>query len=771
MKQIIFLLFLLGISNVMAYEIKWSKQPFVIQKQNNKTIKAQSIKGLFFSKHLPIKQVASILNIEVENQSMDQNDHCGNDFFPHKGINLENTQFEKVKGVDVIHGLWKDGFKYTIITCVKTEKGFKTSTALIRLPFVKRAVSKAYMMQLDFSKDLFSNQSTTYFQQLKDIIVNIQLISNANAQIPDLDPLTDALTDATTAVGELNTTIGDSTTTFNEESDEWQAESERWRNISSSYLDESEAWRLNLADMQEGLMTESEAWRSESEAWRSSLSDTQSWLDEKLSSGNLFKMAVSTAAGAALGSFGMSMALNGITSGLGNLIEYIANTKGRRIENYNALKEAFDGVAASFDKMGSDLDKLVLNLPLLELYEGNDVYSELEVILEKHIDARKGIIAANLKIKEDKITELENLGALYLEQDDLVKVAQVSECITQLTGSSGVKDLEIQINKMEGTLDYLQEMNHSTGKNYTMSSICQKINEMLKKWREAEASVVVAQALLRRASFIRSTEINDNFKEMSGMLNESKIKSMSEKDIKKTERVANKILIKAQDNLSKDLKEKFNQRKFKRAMSKCSEHWCHGNGNFELQVSNISLFGTDQSCAFLLKDIRDGKVLMPPMLSNILFEEGITQSIDEVDMSRLSPTGEIEQLMRLRTKRSGQCFRDKFKDDYSDQITETIGCDNFDQVMDFSSLASCSKDYRDLKMIHGEVIHNLNQSKQAVSAVGEDGDLVISAAISSMGDLRDHTEDLRDGLEILQDPTLNNYKHQELFDTFCSKYL
>ena len=217
--------------------------------------------------------------------------------------------------------------------------------------------------------------------------------------------------------------------------------------------------------------------------------------------------------------------------------------------------------------------------------------------------------------------------------------------------------------------------------------------------------------------------------------------------------------------------ESFNQKKFKRSMSKCNEHWCHGNGNFELQVSNISLYDTDQSCVFLLKDIRDKKVFIPPTLNNILFEEGITESINEVDMSRLSPTGEIEQLMRLRTKRSGQCFRDKFKEDYSDKITETIGCDNFDQVMDFSSLASCSKDYRDLKMIHSEVMNNLDQSKQSVKAVGEDGDLVISVAISSMGDLRDHSEDLRDGLDILQDPTLNNYKHQDLFDTFCNKYL
>ena len=95
------------------------------------------------------------------------------------------------------------------------------------------------------------------------------------------------------------------------------------------------------------------------------LGESQDWLEETFTSGNLFKLALSTAAGAALGSFGMNMILNGVTSGVSKLIDALKNKHDLNEAEIARLKQKFSQMDSTLGDLESELDRLVMSLPLI----------------------------------------------------------------------------------------------------------------------------------------------------------------------------------------------------------------------------------------------------------------------------------------------------------------------------------------------------------------------------------------------------------------------
>jgi hypothetical protein len=785
---------LLWSSPALAYKVKWMFGPKHMQKEGANQVTFQQIKGLALSKYFPIKEAVTIVNLDVKTNKAGNEAKCGKNFFPHQGLKLKDVDISNVYGVDVINGTWEAGQRYMIFTCFETPTGYRTSTASIRLPFLKRYSQNTFVTQLEFSNSLISEfkQKKTTFNFKKFIrSLNDLVIGKAHAQglpwggggsggsggssgLIDFSPLTDELAATRQEIARTRVAL-------TQESDEWQIESDEWQNIfegfNSDIVEQSEGWGVRVDelsdevfgkvdDISKMMQEESDQWQELGEGVLGQWKSTEDFLRETINEKKLFSLAFSTAAGAAIGSFGVNALLNGITTGVGALIQYIAESYDRKVDNYEDILKLSNEIKGSFNDLEDTLDAMVLKLPQIYAVAGSDIYSSLEVHMEKFIDAK--IRAYNLlqdKVEEEQ-KKLDLLAAdaswsgdhdqadrfsqcsskLALDQRLLFEEQKIKDMIDALKLLSGHENLELALNPNTADVnDYYLKKSDKKKKGLNaldLKAMCSKIYDLLDAWRAAEAKVAGVEALLSHHRGIKSKMVQKHFKKMRKALNASRLKKDSKKDVLKSFKRASKVRNKALKDMSKKYKKLFKGGQFQQDFSSCEVNWCHASYEYP-EEDFVSAYGTDQSCNAVIHDEK---------------QRGLAAT-------------EIKKLQDLYETRKKRCFNRKFRKNYPDAVKNEIGCNNAGSFGNYKELAACSEDFQALDAIYGEIRAKAQQLTRKDGLIDniESGttSLKYAAAYEALAEMDGHLAAVTEGVEDHLQDVRRKYKHQNLIDQFC----
>jgi len=790
----------------MAYEVKWLFQPELSKSEDGQKVTIQKINGLAISRYFPLKQVSTIMHTEVEKNQVSKRDYCQKEFFPHQGLKLSHVTIGEARGMKVITGFWNEAFKYLVFTCKNTKKGYITSNAVIRMPFLKRYAKTSYMIMMDRALGIFSHPEKYKTSFLENLYRKFMNSINMSAHAQGLGGiglgggsgagggLSGTLTVAglgptNTAINNLTDQAGVTTVEAVRESDQWQVESQTWRTflgdksdewgirldgLSDTWKGESDEWQGLTGEALKLAQEESDQWQALSEQGIQAIYDTQSFLGETLSSGNLFKLALSTAAGAAIGGFGVNLALNGITQGVGAFITYLAGLKQMRRDELARAEESFAELQGAFDTLGEDLDRLVLSLPMMaEL--GDDIYGTLEEELAGRIsdvtDVR-GRHEVRIQTKRDQLAE--EIYTLTSMGGNEERIAGLEACQKALKRPQFILDMDRQIGDMTKVLEMIQGLQGDLNQGkygFSGTDFCGRIKDMLHSWKSAEAKVVTAQAMLRKFGPVKAGIVDDEYKAMRKVLDDTSLERWATRDLNRTQSKADSILKRAHKDLTKHYKDRYFKGTFKQKYTSCRENWCHTRiveGNSEVSVG---LYPSSQLCSAVVSDLGDG-VIGPPSNLDLLVNEGIVGLDDEQEFHSSSTGAKQSAMLKLYELNSGTCFNRLFKVHYPEEYEKQIKCDDEAQrhrdggFGSFATLAKCSEDFNELREVHNEISGRVAQAQGKTEQIGSKGELKLAAAKEALDVLSEHAEGIVTGLDLLEEP-MKPYKYQALIDLYC----
>ena len=772
MKCFVSLFIILLPTFVFSYEVKWVKQPKINAKDKIGALKTQSIYGMFFSRELPIKKVVTITNTEIISKK-EEGSQCEDSFFPTDEMKLEGVREMNLSGVRAIRGLWREGFKYVVISCANTRDGYKVSSAFIRLPFLKRTLRSTTLIQLGFfndSKLKMTEERRVYLDFLIDSLQE-HLVPSAHG-FTDTSDLIDTLDGTRRSIDSLNETISETNGILERESQAWQLESGKWReesaewrDVASDFLTASEQWRESFTTESGAWRDESGAWREESvnwreqsDAWREQLGETQNWLSETFTSGNLFKLALSTAAGAAIGSFGMNMVLNGITSGVGNLINVLKNRHQLNEAEIRKLKQNFSQMDSTLGGLEAELDRLVMSLPLIHFLSEGDPYNYLENILRSERIKTASYLDVVKEEDDEKLRELSRQLRRAKRSGNEEMIGAYQRCIDSYDLSEQVETQK----KLESIDGLLGQINQQYLKNLKLPDFCSKLGDILRAWEAADVQLKIARLRLMNEGPGVSGIVRDRYDELMKLAKKSKRKV--KRNIKKTKARANQILKTATKDIRDNFLETYNHGAFKEDFSQCRYSWCHQGG----------MFGEGVSCETILMDIQQGLggsssgAQIPGNLYDVLMSEGaIEDSISRTDFNQLPNIEHLRAMDEMSKKYEDSCFNQTFKQHYSTEIDESIRCENFDQVTNFDDLVKCSADHIRISGLYAETMNNLGVAQNNLSRMGSQGSPGVVVAAGAMEELSQASAEARDDTSVFSGLILEDYKNKEIIKEYC----
>ena len=749
MKLWLFIIIFLISHTCYSYEIKWLANPVRKSESTKGVVLAQSLFGLFLSDELPTKKIISIENVEIKNSAQS----CGDNFFDPKMFSLENVKRLKVQEMKMVHGFWRDGFKYVMVSCAPTKTGFKVSSAFIRLPFLNRTIKQTSLIQLTYLNSDREVKSLEYvFDQF--ILNSVDFIFGQNlfAQF-GTDDLVDSLDSTTRSIDRLNDTIDRSTATFSEESKRWSEESSHWREVASEFRSESEGWRGESADWRD----EISSWKGESSKWRGESKQWREFLDKSISPGNFFAIGLSTAAGAALGSFGMNMILNGIQSGVVNLVDYLNKDK-RAKENgivVDALKEELQKINGDLEKVEKQLDQMVMALPLIDFFSNLDQYEELE----QHLFNKKRGLELQLKSSQTQnqkdYEELLSRRLLTREQKD---IDVLDRCIESFDFSNELK-LKKELDQISFSSDLLE-----LRKKLDLGEYCHNLKNIFLIWRSAELKVKQARVMLLSKND-RSNYLEKPFEEFKKTA--KKIKKSPGKASAVIAKEAKKVLTDGANNIEIELKTRFNTREFSDEVTMCSTNWCNSNG-----------LSSSATCSQLLVDIQ---ISLSSSTRKISFPGGVDEKLasefPDIFADRKNPISDVEKIKYLRIYEDnvkGDCFRNKFSENYGTELKDKIKCSDFTRVKGFDDLAKCSQDYLIMESMYLDILEKNDVIKKDQKQLRKTDTSSSTASMSYLSDLQGEIREISDELASQRSqadaPIIENYPKIDEIRAICPHF-
>lgn len=813
--------FTLLVPQAFAYQLKWVSQPAIVKEQDGTKVKFQQISGMILSEYFPTKKAVSIINIEVKNPKLNDDEKCDKDFFPHQVIKLKNPTQTKVKGVNVVYGFWPEEFKYVIFTCTNTAKGFRTSNASIRMPFTKAATKQTYMIQIEHAIQFFSkpeNKKTSYLNKFKDIFYNFNFIELAMGIPPSapsttgletqLDNLNNNVSDTNKNLSDLNATIGTESSAWRGESGKWQTESQAWQKEVSKLRD-AFSTGLEKGDEWVGKLTK------ESEAWREQLATSQEWADKMLSNKNLFGMAFSTAAGAALGGFGVNLALKGITTG----IEALINKGKVKKENYAKLSNALygengqGGLRKEYYDMEKKIDQLILALPVMAIFGGKDSYEALEIALSQDTAAKKKTLASSRKKLDEILQPLQDKADIYALEGNREKQNYYEACMRKDYRSINLANLDFEIKSSERILAFMKaqedkknKMRAGIGSHLNLDSFCNNIRDLIKDWRELEARFVQAEAIFLQDGKIEGKAVKEQFNHMKHLLDPNRIKKKGEDSLDYTEKTANKILNEAVKQMGAEYKKNdFGNRKSKKSFDKeyenCSLNWCRGMYTKSSGVACSQLIGElepipvdalfeslwrKDNTYFEQSPIYEGK---PGDKFALLAAKGIIKRYFVETHTGGTSKHKVERQRVLRVienKHGRKCFNHNFDKHFKKVLTGPEKCEEKDEnkcpidykircsekdykkVGSFEDLAKCGEDYKRLKKIHTNVVVNIGAARRDLAKVGKIGKSSTAHTEEALRKLERKSKRDAEAARVLSGLPLD-LKNQNKFDQYCKQ--
>jgi len=746
-----FFIFFLFQNECFSYEVKWLKKNPQIDVQKEGIISLTNTYAFMVSDVLPLRKIVSISDVEIKKNKKDSTNFCDGNFFPADKLNFSQIQKHNFNGIHFVRGFWEEEFKYVVASCAKTKEGFKTSTAFIRLPFLSRALRETYLNQLGFLKDgaLTENKKTVFKNILKELFY-FSFFSKSYAQmgpIPGTGALTTSLNQTKASVDRLTDQIGESTRVFNQESDDWQKESRRWQKVTDKFIEESSHWRSESTNWRDEISKwrgESSEWRDESGKWRDEAGAMRKMLDKTLSPGNFFKVGLATAAGAAIGSFGMNAILDGVQLGVSKLVDFL-NLKQRRELNgleIERLKEALSSVNGNFNLLEQQIDRLVMSLPVVDFFSKFDKYEELETQVFNRLRQKQETL---------EITEGRNKRAF----GELP--ADCDTCRDEFDFSNDLK-LKKEIENIEN-FSTLLELKQKVD----LNSYCKKIDELLNKWYEAELNVKEARVLLYGKKD-RATFLEAPFKEFK-----SAAKAIRKAPIKAAEGIENrakKALDKGEKAIISEFNKRFDQGAFKEEKTSCENNWCRGRG-----LSTPE----DVSCSSLIIDLQKSRV---DSSKRLIFPSGMHKiplsslGFEEKSIRDLSEGQKIDLLLRFEKLNRGICFRESFQKHYPEILESKIGCDGYEfmAVKDMKDLAQCSQDFLKMEAIYLEIVQDVDKVRGSRDGL-EHNNVKSSAFTRKLIGLRRESKDLASGAESIAEDSnhkiLEGYPHIDFVREFC----
>jgi hypothetical protein len=732
-----------------AYEVRWLSKTSEVGVQKEGVVKTTSSNAFFVSKVLPIKKIVSIVDVEIKKNKKNKMNSCDENFFPARELNIKKITKTNLDGIYFVRGFWEDGYKYIIASCAETKTGFKSSTAFIRLPFLKRVIKDTYLNQLSFLKEgaINQNDKKTVFNDYIKKLIEIGITSPSYGQgspFGDADDLTDSFDRTRRSVDRLNETLNRSTETFQTESDDWQVESKKWRKVADSFLKESGSWRSESLDWRK----EIESWREESGDWREESGAWRKMIGKTLTPGNFFNIGMATAAGAALGSWGMNILVDGVENGVSALVKLL-DRKGRRIANgieVENLKEALAKVNGSFNSLEEELDRLVMALPIVDFFSKFDKYEDLEKA-----------IYSKLKRKEldlERVTHRNKEEYLRLGED-------CTECLEEFDFTEQF-EVESEVKKIKNFTELL-----NINKEMNIEKYCSRINDILNRWFDTELKVKEARVLLLgkkdRATFLEIPY--QEFKKAASKLKKGPIKAAAgiAKDAKKA-------LDRGEKAITSEYINRFNKGDFKKENNKCANSWCRAGGLHGLP--------RDVSCSTYLIDMQKRIIASPSSSEPIRFPAGI-QSLVLSDLGfsgrnfgSLSNQEKLRLLTSHQSNVKGQCFRLKMKKFYPEILDSKIRCNSFefDQVETFNELARCSQDFVKMDAIYIDVLKDVKFIRDKKDQL-QNNNVRAGAAMSLLSSLRGESKAMRQEVEAEASSSnrqiLEDYKHIDFVKEFC----
>jgi len=753
MKHFVFLIIFLTSFRCLSYEVKWIKNPSRMSKSLKGKIKAQSIYGLFLSKELPVKRIVSIENVEVTKNSDEKNLSCGNNFFDPKIIDLENIKRVSINGINMIHGFWRTGFKYVMISCSPVEDGYRVSTAFIRLPFLKRVIRKTSLIQLSYIDSQKSSNDAAYvFNKVINESLNLAFGDHAFAQF-GTDELVDSLDRTTRSIDRLNETIDRSTTTFSEESKRWSEESGHWREVASEFRSESEGWRGESADWRD----EISSWKGESSKWRGESKQWREFLDKSVSPGNFFTIGLSTAAGAALGSFGMNMMLNGIQSGVVNLVDYLNKNK-RAKENgiiVDALNEQLQQINGDLEKVEMQLDQMVMALPLIDFFSNVDQYEELE----KHLFNKKRRVELKLQgVEAQNKSQYDELIAQLSKSKDSSETQRLEHCIETFDFTN-----ELSLKKELDQISFSSEL-LDLRKSLDLGEYCHNLKSIFMLWRSAELKVKQARVMLLskgdRSNYLEKPF--DEFKKAAKKIKKSPGRASSD-----IAREAKKVLSEGVSNITSEFKTRFKTIEFSDQVKMCSSNWCNSDG-----------LKSAATCSQILGDIQSS---LSSSTTSVAFPIGVDEKLasefPDIFANRKKPISDVEKIKYLRIyegRLKGKCFRDKFSENYGSELKDKIKCSDFSRVAGFEDLAKCSQDYLIMESMYLDILEKNDVIKKDQKQLRKTDTTSSTASLTYMSDLQGEISEIADELSTQRSqsdaPIIENYPKIDEIRAVCPHF-
>lgn len=740
-------LFLFTLFNsAFAYEVRWHKRPKDVDIQKDGVVEVTSSYAFFISEILPTKKIASIVDVEIKKNKKSGSSLCDKNFFPAEKLNIKQVKRNNLHGIHFVRGVWEDNLKYVVASCVETKKGFKTSTAYIRLPFYRRIINQTQFRQLMFFKDgavLKTDKKTVQNLFLKELI-NLVTTQKIHAIIPSgpstsdlvdsLDGLSESISEGAAAADNLSESVDGASETIDKVSKGFFNRIDEVGDHIPRLMDQADRY----ADIAEDFNNLGEKWIEQSESWLEAVNTA-------LSPGHFFKVGLATAAGAALGSAGVNIVLNGITTGAKALVEFL-DRKGKSYKNeleVDKLKAALARVRKNHEDLENELDRFVLSLPIVKYYNDfdSDSYQELENEL---YDSQKRTELTLEQTIEDNRKKFRELGETCGD-----------ECQKKMSFSNQRKleqDLD-SINQLYKLIKARGEIN--------LEDYCDKIGKMIQKWHEAE--LLVSEARVRLYGKKDRSSYNDvHLQELKRQW-----RKIKRNPIKAAESIAansKKALKNGEKSLTKEFKNRFNKGDFKEKNNFCQENWCRSSG---LMVSK------SVSCSQLKIDLQksarpvfpEGLERLP--LSNLGYK-------DDASTRNFSKTQKIQLLDKFEKNHQKRCFQTNFKKYYPKDLAQKINCSpyEFENVGSMNDLAKCSQDYLRMEEIYLRILTKRDailERKEDLSEVGYGAEASTQSLMASERAMDDLANGVDEIIASAAEEISKDYPHFGVYQKYCSE--
>lgn len=409
--------------------------------------------------------------------------------FPTNTLKLKNTH----DGIR-LEGYWKNINRYVRIDLLKVD-----NQLIIINSFVRNGLKNALLPEVNQLHALLQtyrgnlNTKTSFFNLFNFLISTdayaapalptgaglggllgasnnptITINSNSTITVPGLDALNTNLGNINTTVGGTNTALTGVGTGLNNLADSNNNLSTTLKDTNTSLTNQGQQVNDNLAKMNTTASTQGARFNDN---WAESNKIAAKMMDPN----HMAKLAFYTAAGAALGSLAVNLAVEGISTGIGFIFELFTGTKKKKLdwEDFQKAIQTWDSQQSELAKMETAVDDLILAFDFFQDKNmGNDYVANLQtamqdmsfdrdIYLEKFADKNQSLACRRIfhnaaeelsgKLKEyEKIIEFSGKNKLASDNKESYFCSQLKEMQRKILSSEAqMQALRLAILKAE----------------------------------------------------------------------------------------------------------------------------------------------------------------------------------------------------------------------------------------------------------------------------------------------------------------------------------